>query len=250
MAAYNIPNNSSASTSDSALRLPSVWKHVPEEGHLSFGRILRVFTEGAIVTLRDGKTRYTVPDIHSNNRQMNSRTTEVYSVNCFRPFFGVYLQCSYDLPLQFLQHKRENLSWPAVFDSQRAFWPIRISLPSSRSSEQTSPCRTDPPSASTGMRTTIETALILPPYNESGGECVIQRLLIDYESSTEEHSHLYSPPDHQTYARAIRKPITAIVQDWDELSGRLCVRHVRGVNYTRGQGLVQTSVRIVVIHMV
>ncbi|KIM69511.1 hypothetical protein SCLCIDRAFT_19378 [Scleroderma citrinum Foug A] len=229
MAAYNIPNNSSSSASDSVLCLRPVWKHVPEEGRLSFGRILRVFTEGAIVTLRDGKTRYIVPEIHSSNRQMNSQTTAVYS---------------------FLQHKQENLSWSAVFDSQRAFWPVRISLPSSRSSEQVSPCRTERLSASTGVRTTIETALIPPPCNESGGECVIRRLPIDYECSTEEHSHLSSPLNHQTYAHATRKPITAIVQDWDELSGRLCVRHLKGVNYTRGQGLAQTSVRIVVIHMV
>lgn len=96
MAAYNIPNNSSSSASDSVLCLRPVWKHVPEEGRLSFGRILRVFTEGAIVTLRDGKTRYIVPEIHSSNRQMNSQTTAVYSVNCFRSFFGVHLRCSYD----------------------------------------------------------------------------------------------------------------------------------------------------------
>lgn len=95
MAAYNIPN-SSLSTPGSTPRLLPVWKYVPE-GHLSFGRILRVFAEGAIVTLRDGKTRYTVPDIHSNNRQMNSQTTTVYSVNHLGSFFGMHLPCSHAL---------------------------------------------------------------------------------------------------------------------------------------------------------
>ncbi|KAL4078182.1 hypothetical protein V8B97DRAFT_2073630 [Scleroderma yunnanense] len=228
MAAYDIPDANASSTSDGIPRLSPVWMYVPEEGHLSFGKILRIFTEGAIVTLRDGKTRYIVPDIHSTNRQLNSQTTVVYS---------------------FLQHRRENLSWPAVFDSQRAFWPVKLSSPRSGNSEQASLCHIDSPTTSSGRRTMIETAMIPPPCNEFG-ECVVRRLFIDYRNSTEEHD-LSSPQYHPIGMRATRaKPVTAIVQDWDELSARLCVRYMKSVNYTRSQGLAQTSMRVVVMHIV
>lgn len=88
----------------------------------------------------------------------------------------------------------------------------------------------------------IETALVPSLCDGLGGEYAVRRLPIDYESTTEEHVHFSSSRHYQTDTRATRK---SIVQDWDELSGKLCVRHMKARS-----GLAQTSMRIVVMHMV
>ncbi|KAH7882281.1 hypothetical protein F5I97DRAFT_1909083 [Phlebopus sp. FC_14] len=105
---------------------------------------------------------------------------------------------------------------PAVFDAQRIFWHLWLpgSLP-----------------AAVGSRNFIETSM-LPLHCE---ECDVRRVLID-------HKEL---PTTVGYAVGV----SSIVEDWDELSGRLCVRYVRS-RFPHDHSWRKMSCRIAVIDIV
>lgn len=85
MAAYDISDDTLTSGCQSSpLKLQTVWKYVPE--NISFGRILRVFHESAIVTLYEGKLRFIYPEI--DNPEPNAKTISTYKV-CDPFFFRV-----------------------------------------------------------------------------------------------------------------------------------------------------------------
>jgi len=74
MAAYDISDD--ALTSGSPLKLQTVWKYVPE--NISFGRILHVLHESAIVTLYGGKIRFVYPEM--DDPEPNAKTIGTYKV--------------------------------------------------------------------------------------------------------------------------------------------------------------------------
>lgn len=77
MAAYDISDDVLTSGCESSpLKLQTVWKYVPED--VSFGRILRVFRESAIVTLYEGKIRFIYPEI--DQIEPNAKTIATYEV--------------------------------------------------------------------------------------------------------------------------------------------------------------------------
>lgn len=77
MAAYDISDDILTSGCQSSpLKLQTVWKYIPED--ISFGRVLRVFREGAIVTLYEGKVRFIYPEI--DNIEPNAKTMATYEV--------------------------------------------------------------------------------------------------------------------------------------------------------------------------
>lgn len=80
MAAYDISDVVLTSGCQSSpLILHTVWKYVPE--NISFGRILHVFHESAIVTLYEGKVRFVYPEIDSPAG--DAKTIATYQVcNC------------------------------------------------------------------------------------------------------------------------------------------------------------------------
>ncbi|KAF8839575.1 hypothetical protein BDN67DRAFT_969778 [Paxillus ammoniavirescens] len=167
MAAYDISDMTSTSES-LPLRIRPVWKHMPTE--ISFGRILQMFHEGAIVTLYEGKIRFIYPEI--DNAKPNSQTVAIY---------------------RFPHPKPQSSKWPACFESQRIFWLLRLP---------------GPLPAAASSRPMIETATLPSPHGE---DCDVERVLVDHEDLTS--------------TSGCSVCVTSIVQDWDELSGRLCVRH-------------------------
>ncbi|KAF9237789.1 hypothetical protein BU15DRAFT_62984 [Melanogaster broomeanus] len=191
MAAYDISDAALASES-LPLRIQPVWKHLPT--HISFGRILQVFHEGAIVTLYEGKIRFIYPEI--DDARPNTQTTAIYNFPHPRP---------------------ESSKWPAVFEPQRIFWPFRLpdSLP-----------------AVVGSRSRIETAMLPPPQSE---ECDVERVIIDHEELP------------STSGGSMRA--TSVAQDWDELSGKLCVRSVRS-RFPHDHAWRKTCWRITIMDMV
>lgn len=83
MAAYDISDDVLTSGCQSSpLKLHAVWKYIPKD--VSFGRILRVFRESAIVTLYEGKIRFVYPEI--DNSEPNAKTMATYEV-CDRILF-------------------------------------------------------------------------------------------------------------------------------------------------------------------
>lgn len=77
MAAYDISDDALTSGCESSpLKLQTVWKYVPES--ISFGRILRVVNESAIVTLYQGKLRFIYPDI--DDSEPDAKTLATYKV--------------------------------------------------------------------------------------------------------------------------------------------------------------------------
>lgn len=77
MAAYDISDDVLASgCKSSPLKLQRVWKYIPE--NISFGRILHVFHENAVVTLYEGKLRFIYPDM--DNPQPDAKTIAGYQV--------------------------------------------------------------------------------------------------------------------------------------------------------------------------
>lgn len=59
-----------------------MWKYVPE--NVSFGRILRVFHESAIVTLYESKLRFIYPEI--DKPEPNAKIVATYNVSDSLPF--------------------------------------------------------------------------------------------------------------------------------------------------------------------
>lgn len=77
MAAYDISDDVLTSGCQSSpLKLQAVWQYIPE--NISFGRILRVFRENAIVTLYEGKVRFIYPEI--DNPEPDAKTIATYEV--------------------------------------------------------------------------------------------------------------------------------------------------------------------------
>lgn len=94
MAAYDISDNAlTAGCQSSSPKLPTVWKYVPE--HISFGRVLHVFHESAIVTLYEGKVRFVYPEM--DNPEPNAKTLATYQV-CDYFIFHVGMR-TYWMPL-------------------------------------------------------------------------------------------------------------------------------------------------------
>ncbi|KAF9226203.1 hypothetical protein BS17DRAFT_533077 [Gyrodon lividus] len=191
MAAYDISDAALTSTSF-PVRIQPVWKHLPTD--ISFGRILQVFHEDAIVTLHEGKVRFIYPEI--DNARPNSQTTAIYKFSYPRP---------------------QSSKWPSVFESQRIFWPLRLpgSLPVAMSS-----------------RPLIETAMLPPAQNE---ERDVERVLIDH--------------DELPSTSGCSVGVTCVAQHWDELSGKLCVRHVRS-RFPHDHSWRKTNWRITIMDMV
>lgn len=85
MAAYDISDDTLTSGCQGApLKLRAVWKYVPE--NISFGRILRVFHESAIVTMYEGKLRFIYPEI--DGPKPDGKTIATYKVCGSFPFFS------------------------------------------------------------------------------------------------------------------------------------------------------------------
>ncbi|KAG9311902.1 hypothetical protein JVU11DRAFT_8163 [Chiua virens] len=190
MAAYDISDDALTIASQSPpLKLPAMWKYVPET--ISFGRIIRVFHESAIVTLYGGQLRFIYPEI--DNPEPNAKTIATYKFSPPTPYSSRY---------------------PTVFTSERIFWPLRF--------PRSLPC-------STGLKHLIETASIPPLSNE---ECEIARVLVDYDELGPEKGSL-----------------ACDAQDWDELSGRLCVRSVRS-KFPHDFSWRKMSWRITILEMV
>jgi len=190
MAAYDISDVVLTSGCQSSpLILHTVWKYVPE--NISFGRILHVFHESAIVTLYEGKVRFVYPEIDSPAG--DAKTIATYQFSSQTPYSAKY---------------------PAVFTPQRIFWPLRFprSLP-----------------ASAGSKHLIEAAMLPAPSNK---ECEIDRVLVDHDVLA---------PD--------KGSLTYDAQDWDELSGKLCVRYVRS-KCPQEFSWRKTSWRITILEMV
>ncbi|KAH0834674.1 hypothetical protein J3R83DRAFT_10189 [Lanmaoa asiatica] len=189
MAAYDMSDDVLTSGCQSApLKLQTVWKWVPE--NITFGRILRVFHESAIVTEYEGKVRFIYPEI--DNPEPSAKMIATYKLS----------------PPTLYSTK-----FPAVFTSQRIFWPLRFprSLPTSM-----------------GSKHLIETAMLPAPSNE---ERKIDRVLVDYDELAPEKGGL-----------------ACDAQDWDELSGKLCVRCVRS-KFPQDHSWRQTSWRITILEM-
>ncbi|KAG8216316.1 hypothetical protein J3R82DRAFT_6383 [Butyriboletus roseoflavus] len=193
MAAYDIPDDVLTSGCQSSpLKLQAVWKYAPE--NISFGRILRVFRESAIVTLYEGKIRFIYPEI--DNPEPNAKTIATYERT------------------QFSSPTPYSSRHPAVFTSQRIFWPLCFprSLP-----------------ASVGSRHLIETAMVPAPSNL---ERKIDRVLVDHDELGPEKGGL-----------------ACDAQDWDELSGKLCVRYVRS-RFPHDYSWRKASARVTILEMV
>jgi hypothetical protein len=85
MAAYDISDDALTSGCQSSpLKLLTVWKYLPEK--ISFGRILHVLHESAIVTLYEGKIRFVYPEI--DDPEPNAKTIATYQV-CDYFFFSL-----------------------------------------------------------------------------------------------------------------------------------------------------------------
>ncbi|KAG6370894.1 hypothetical protein JVT61DRAFT_10917 [Boletus reticuloceps] len=190
MAAYDISDDTLSSGSRSLpLKLPTVWTYLPED--ISFGRILHVFHESAIVTFYEGKVRFVYPEI--DNLGSDGKTIATYQFSPSTPY---------------------SVKYPAILTSQRIFWPLRFprSLP-----------------ASVGSKHLIEAAMLPAPSNE---ERHIDRILIDHdELSPDQGSLMYD------------------AQDWDELSGKLCIRYVKS-RYPHEFSWRKTSWRFTILDMV
>ena len=77
MAAYDISDDALISGSQSSpLKPPAVWKYLPEK--ISFGRILHILHESAVVTLYEGKIRFVYPEI--DDPEPNAKTIATYQV--------------------------------------------------------------------------------------------------------------------------------------------------------------------------
>ena len=76
MVAYDISDDTLTS---GCQKLPTVWKCLPEK--ISFGRILHVLHESAIVTLYEGKIKFVYPEL--DDSEPNAKTIATYNVcNC------------------------------------------------------------------------------------------------------------------------------------------------------------------------
>ncbi|KAG1890534.1 uncharacterized protein F5891DRAFT_121619 [Suillus fuscotomentosus] len=166
MAAYNIPSNVPNNV-DANLPplLTPFWQLRPAA--VTFGRFVKLFHEGAIVSLYEGQIRFIRP--HLDASEPNTYAIEKYNFDPPHP---------------------QNLQRPCLFSAQRIFW--RSSLKNQKGT--TSP-----------WQMTIETSGVSENVHREG------RVLIDLQET-------------QTSAPSAS---TRIVQDWDELSGRLCIRSIQ-----------------------
>ena len=80
MVAYDISDGALTSGCQSSpVKPPTVWKCLPER--ISFGRILHVLHESAIVTLYEGKIKFVYPEL--DDPEPNAKTIAIYNVcNC------------------------------------------------------------------------------------------------------------------------------------------------------------------------
>ncbi|KAG0698059.1 hypothetical protein DFH29DRAFT_123154 [Suillus ampliporus] len=164
MAAYNIPSTvSNDSDANPPLLTPS-WQLRPAA--VTFGRIVKMVHEGAIVSLYDGQIRFIRPGL--DDSEPNAHIIEEYTFKPPRP---------------------QSSQWPCLFAAQRIFW--LSSMPSHK--ELAGP-----------WQMAIETTAV------PGNDHCEGRALMDFQETQT------SDPHPSARSR--------IVQDWDELSGRLCIR--------------------------
>lgn len=166
MAAYNIPSTvPNDFDANSPLLLTPFWQLRP--AGVTFGRLVKMFHEGAIVSLYEGQIRFIRPDLDAS--EPNAYAIETYNFGPSHP---------------------QSSQWPCLFGPQRIFW--LSSLPNQKGT--TCP-----------WQMTIETTAVPENDHREG------RALVDLQET-------------QTPAPSAT---TRILQDWDELSGRLCIRSVQ-----------------------
>ncbi|KAG0703285.1 hypothetical protein DFH29DRAFT_448225 [Suillus ampliporus] len=179
MAAYNIPSNV---PNDSDALLTPFWQLRP--AGVTFGRIVKMVHEGAIVFLYGGKIRFIRPDL--DNSESNAYVIEEYTVSSV---VQLWLLGVTHLLFQVKPPHPHSSQWPCLFAAQRIFW--LSCMPSQK--EPAGP-----------WKMAIETTAVSENDHCEG------RALMDFQETQTSDPH--------PTARS------RIVQDWDELSGRLCIR--------------------------
>lgn len=206
MAAYNIPSNVPNNV-DANLPplLTSFWQLRPAA--VTFGRFVKLFHEGAIVSLYEGQIRFIRP--HLDASEPNTYAIEKYNVS-----FALHYRIGgvTHSPLQFDPPRSQSSQWPCLFSAQRIFW--RSSLHNQKGT--TSP-----------WQMTIETSAVPENVHREG------RVLIDLQET-------------QTSAPSAS---TRIVQDWDELSGRLCIKSIQS-RFTQDPRCRKTTWRVTLVDFV
>lgn len=185
MAAYKLP---STVPSDLDAKLPplltSFWQLRPAA--VTFGRFVKMFHEGAIVSLYEGQIRSIQPDLDAS--EPNAHFIKKYNFEPPRP------------------------QRPCLFAAQRMFWF------SSLHDQKETTCP---------LQMAIETTAI-PENNHCQG-----RAFVDFQETQS------SVP----FAR------TRIMQDWDELSGRLCIRSIQS-RFTQDPRCRRTTWRVTLVDFV
>ncbi|KAG1731653.1 uncharacterized protein EDB91DRAFT_1153939 [Suillus paluster] len=161
MAAYNITSTVPSGSDANPPLLTPFWQLRPVA--VTFGRIIKMFHEGAVVSLYDGQIRFIRPDL--DDSEPNAHVIEKYTLRLLR----------------FKPPRPQSSQWPCLFAAQRIFW--LSSIP---------------------WQMAIETTAV-PEKDRCEG-----RVLMDFQET--------KTSDPRPFAS------TRIVQDWDELSGRLCIR--------------------------
>jgi hypothetical protein len=183
MTAYEIP---STLPSDPEANLPPLltpfWQLRPVA--VTFGRLVKMFHEGAIVSLYEGQIRFIRPDLDAS--EPNAHVIEKYNVSfTLHPWIrGVT-----HLSLQFEPPRPQSSQWPCLFAAQRIFWLSSL-------------------------------------HNQKGTTCPWQMAIETTAVPENDHREGRAIMDFQESQSSSPSPRTRIVQDWDELSGRLCIRSV------------------------
>lgn len=143
-----------------------------------------MFHEGAIVSLYEGQIRFIRPELDAS--EPNAHIVEKYAVSSVAHLW--YWEVAH-FPFKFNSLHPQSSKWPSLFTAQRIFWPLTVA----GQNEMAGHCQM-----------AVETIAV------PGHEDRESRALIDFQES-----QIF---DTRTSARS------HIVQDWDELSGRLCIR--------------------------
>jgi hypothetical protein len=151
---------------------------------VTFGRFITMFHEGAIVSLYEGQIRFIRPELDAS--EPNAHIIETYAVSSVAHlwYWGVA-----HFPFKFKPLHPQSSQWPSLFTAQRIFWPLTVVGQQKMAGH---------------CQMAVETTAV-PEH-----EVRESHVLMDFQESQIFHA--------RTSARG------HIVQDWDELSGRLCIR--------------------------